>query len=96
MNVYLVKFQYQGDDRVEDEYLVYSNTTDEFEVEAKVAMLDSFDELESACIYNWADEDEEEEDQYVKCVACNITDEYLEYKDSSWFKSLEVLIDERA
>lgn len=96
MNVFLIELQYQGDDRVVDQYLVYSENDDEFSVESMVIALDNFTALEDACIANWSEEDDDPDEMYVDCVASDITDEYLEYKDSSWFKSLEVLIDERA
>lgn len=95
MNTYLIKLQYQGDDRCEDSYRAYCKTNDEDEVEDKVLLLSNFDELEWSCIENYKDYFEEDEDQYASVYVENISNEF-DIIDSPWFKSLEILIDERS
>lgn len=94
METYLIKLQYQGDERCEDCYKAYMETTDEEKVETAVIMLPEFFDLEENCILNYEEEDDEEWDRYAEVYAENISndDSIIE---SNWFKSLVTLIDER-
>lgn len=94
MNTYLIKLQYQDDDRCEDSYRAYCETDDEDVVESKVLMLPNFDELEQNCIRNYRDDDEEDDEyQYASIYVENVSNE--DYINGAWFNSLECLIDER-
>ena len=90
MNTYLIRLQYQGDDRCEDLYRAYCET------ESKVLMLPNFDELEQNCIENYReyfDDEEDDEYQYVLVYVENVSNK--DYLNGAWFNSLECLIDER-
>ena len=96
MNTYLIKLQYQDDDRCEDSYRAYCETNDEDVVENKVLILPNFDELEQNCIENYREyfnNEEDDEDQYISVYVENVSNE--DYISGSWFNSLECLIDER-
>ena len=96
MNTYLIRLQYQGDDRCEDLYRAYCETNDKDVVESKVLMLPNFDELKQNCIENYREyfnNEEDDEDQYALVYVKNVSDE--DYIKGSWFNSLECLIDER-
>lgn len=93
MNTYLIKLQYQDDDRCEDSYRAYCETDDEDVVESKVLMLPNFDELEQKCIKNYREDEEDDEYQYASVYVENVSNE--DYINGAWFNSLECLIDER-
>ena len=96
LNTYLIRLQYQDDDRCEDLYRVYCETDNEDVVENKVLMLPNFDELEQNCIKNYreySDYEDDDEYQYASLYVENVSNE--DYINGAWFNSLECLIDER-
>lgn len=96
LNTYLIRLQYQDDDRCEDLYRVYCETDNEDVVENKVLMLPNFDELEQNCIENYreySDYEDDDEYQYASLYVENVSNE--DYINGAWFNSLECLIDER-
>lgn len=94
MNAFLVKLQYQGDDRVEDVYSAYSNIEDEDELEGVIIALPEFDNYETDCIDTWMEEDDDPDDVYVSVKVELLTEEEVkEY--GSWFTSLPIIYDER-
>ena len=96
LNTYLIRLQYQDDDRCEDLYRAYCETDNEDIVENKVLMLPNFDELEQNCIKNYreySDYEDDDEYQYASLYVENVSNE--DYINGAWFNSLECLIDER-
>ena len=96
LNTYLIRLQYQDDDRCEDLYRAYCETDNEDVVENKVLMLPNFDELEQNCIKNYreySDYEDDDEYQYASLYIENVSNE--DYINGAWFNSLECLIDER-
>lgn len=96
LNTYLIRLQYQDDDRCEDLYRVYCETDNEDVVENKVLMLPNFNELEQNCIENYreySDYEDDDEYQYASLYVENVSNE--DYINGAWFNSLECLIDER-
>lgn len=96
LNTYLIRLQYQDDDRCEDLYRVYCETDNEDVVENKVLMLPNFNELEQNCIENYreySDYEDDNEYQYASLYVENVSNE--DYINGAWFNSLECLIDER-
>ena len=95
LNTYLIRLQYQDDDRCEDLYRVYCETDNEDVVENKVLMLPNFNELEQNCIENYreySDYEDDDEYQYASLYVENVSNE--DYINGAWFNSLECLIDE--
>ena len=96
LNTYLIRLQYQDDDRCEDLYRVYCETDNEDVVENKVLMLPNFNELEQNCIENYreySDYEDDDEYQYASLYVENVSNE--DYINGAWFNSLECLINER-
>ena len=96
LNTYLIRLQYQDDDRCEDLYRAYCETDNEDVVENKVLMLPNFDELEQNCIENYreySDYEDDDEYQYASLYVENVSNE--DYINGAWFNSLECLIYER-
>lgn len=96
LNTYLIRLQYQDDDRCEDLYRAYCKTDNEDVVENKVLMLPNFDELEQNCIKNYreySDYEDDDEYQYASLYVENVSNE--DYINGAWFNSLKCLIDER-
>lgn len=96
LNTYLIRLQYQDDDRCEDLYRAYCETDNEDVVENKVLMLPNFNELEQNCIENYreySDYEDDDEYQYASLYVENVSNE--DYINGAWFNSLECLIDER-
>ena len=96
LNTYLIRLQYQDDDRCEDLYRAYCETDNEDVVENKVLMLPNFDELEQNCIKNYreySDYEDDDEYQYASLYIENVSNE--DYINGAWFNSLKCLIDER-
>ena len=96
LNTYLIRLQYQDDDRCEDLYRAYCETDNEDVVENKVLMLPNFNELEQNCIENYreySDYEDDDEYQYASLYVENVSNE--DYINGAWFNSLKCLIDER-